>query len=543
MDPKFVKLEDAASQLNISTDKLNALREQGKLRAYRDGASWKFRTEEVEKMAAEGVPELEAEESGLNLDFDELSLGDEISLDDDSNDEQPVSIDEPASESANGSADRLNDDLLDLELADDDLDLTTGSSADLAIELDGESSPSAEQPAQAADAASTPADVGSDLDLELDIESGDDPESILLSEAELGESDRPPSTIIGKAELDEELDLEMPSVTSDDAAMSDVQLVSDEEDDLDLELDPGATGELPAVPTAESVDFDDIEDLGIDLEAESSRILTPEDVAAAQSAGSQAQQKSPETSDLELEIEDDYGLAPSSDAGLTGLSGLGQDDDAAQASIAGSELNLGETSQGSEAGLTGLSALELDDDDNDDDFVLGDGSDLTLSSADSGINLAPADSGMSLDDAALDLTGSSIASGIDFGEASGLVGDEPAGDFELTPMAEEPAGEDEDDSSQVIALDAFEEQEDAEDLLGADPVAMPVAGGFGQPAMAPRAEVQFTAWNVAFLTLCLVLLSLCGMMALDVVRSMWSWNEPYSVNSTLIDSLSGFLFP
>lgn len=535
MDPKFVKLEEAATQLNISTDQLNALREEGKLRAYRDGASWKFRTEEIEKMSADGVPELDAEESGINLDFDELSLGDEISLDE-PEDEKPESTDDVAAKS--------DDDLLDLELADDDLDLSTGSSADLAIELDDEPSTPATETAKPAEASTPSEAAGSDLDLELDIESGDDPESILLSEAELGDSDRPPSTIIGKAELDDELDLEMPSVTSDDAAMSDVQLVSDDEDDLTLEPDPGATGELPAVE-AESIDFDDIEELGIDLEAESSRILTPEDVAAAQAAGSQAQQKAPEKSDLELEIDDDYGLAPSSDAGLTGLSGLGQDDET-EGSVAGSELNLGDTSKGSEAGLTGLSALELDDDnddDNDDDFVLGDGSDLTLSSADSGINLAPADSGMSLDDAALDLTGSSIASGIDFGEASGLVSDEPAADFELTPMAEEPAGDDEDDSSQVIALDAFEEQEEAEDLLGADPVAMPAAGGFGQPAMAPRAEVQFTGWNVVFLTLCLILLSLCGMMALDVVRSMWSWNEPYSVNSSLIDSLSGFLFP
>jgi excisionase family DNA binding protein len=545
MDPKFVKLEEAAQQLNVSTDHLNALREEGKLRAYRDGASWKFRTEEIERMSSEGVPAIEAEESGINLDLDNLSLGDDRDLDDDSpadeslevasGDDEPSELELAPEDSSPG----------DLQLADDDLDLTTGSSADLAIDLDDQASQPT-KPEPAAESAAEPAESGLDLELEAESE-GDDPESILLSEAELGDSpDRPPSTIIGKSELDDELDLEIAGdepQSKSDPSMSDVQLA----DVDDLDSDAGATGELPASKDVTG-DFDDIEELEIDLEAESSRILTPEDVAAAKSAaGAQAQQKAPETSDLDLDIDEDYGLAPSSSTGLTGLSGLDSDDD--DDLIAGSEINLGEgSSKGSEAGLTGLSALELDtDDDDDDDFVLGDGSDLTLSSADSGINLSPADSGLSLDDAAVELTGSAIGSGIDFSDASGLVSDKPAGDFELTPLAEDAGGEEDDDSSQVIALDAFEEQQEADDLLGAGAgggaAAMPAGASFGQGAVATRADAQFSGWNVFFLSLCLVLLSLCGMMALDVVRSMWSWDEPYQVNSSLIDSLSGFLFP
>ncbi len=533
MDPKFVKLEEAAEQLSISTDHLNALREEGKLRAYRDGASWKFRTEEIDQMAASGVPDIEAEESGINLDLDDLSLGDEISLDDDPETEGSSS---PETTDVASEDDPLelglapsDSGLSDLELADDDLDLATGSSADLSVDLDG-------APAEAAQS-------DGELELDLKMEGDDDPASILLSEAELGDSDRPPSTIIGKAELDDELDLVLPAEgepSDSGPTTSDVRLADLE----DLDGGSGATGDLPGVEEV-TADFDNVEELEIDLEAESSRILTPEDLEAAQAAGGQAQQKAPETSDLELEIEEDYGLAPDSGAGLTGLSGLGGGDD--DSLVAGSEINLEGSSPSGDAGLTGLSALELDSDDDDDDFVLGDGSDLTLSSADSGINLSPADSGLSLDDAAVELTGSAIGSGIDFSEASGLVSDEPAGDFELTPLAEDAGGEEEDDSSQVIALDAFEEQQEADDLLGAGAgpgaaAAMPAAS-FGQGAVVSRADNQFTGWNVAFLALCLVLLSLCGMMALDVVRSMWSWNEPYQVNSTLIDSLSGFLFP
>ncbi|MCO6047256.1 excisionase family DNA-binding protein [Aeoliella sp. ICT_H6.2] len=556
MDPKFIKLEEAAEQLGITHDHLNALREEGKLRAYRDGASWKFRTEEIDRMATEGVPAVEAEESGINLDLDSLMLDDDKSLDD-----------ETGSEDASKS-----DDLLGLDLSDDDddasfasldvddeaeddleLDLSTGSSADLAIDLDEEDDQPADpslSDATAVEETPAAAETGSsDLDLELESESGDDPESILLSEAELGDSDRPPSTIIGRSELDDALDLELAdedsSVTSksNPAPKSDVKLADLE----DLDSDASATGELPSSEDA-SVDFDDVEDLGIDLEAESSRILQPEDVAAAQQAASdQAQQKSPETSDLELDLDDDYELAASSSGGLGGLSNIESADDDEELSLSGSEINVGDESKASGAGLTGLSALELDDDD-DDDFVLGDGSDLTLSSADSGINLAPADSGLSLDDAALDLGGSAVASGIDFGEAAGLVADDAEpGEFELTPMAADDGSDDEDDSSQVIALDAFEEQEEADDLLGAGGApagtAMPAAAGFSQTATVPRQEIQFTGWQVMFLTLCLMLLALCGMMTIDVIRSMWSWEEPFSVNSSLIDSLRGFLFP
>ena len=45
MSQKFISLDDAATQLGVPKETLNKLREAGDLRAYRDGASWKFRTE------------------------------------------------------------------------------------------------------------------------------------------------------------------------------------------------------------------------------------------------------------------------------------------------------------------------------------------------------------------------------------------------------------------------------------------------------------------------------------------------------------------
>lgn len=48
----YYNLQKAADVLGLSTGEVNRLREQGKLRAYKDGADWKFRKEEVDKLAA-----------------------------------------------------------------------------------------------------------------------------------------------------------------------------------------------------------------------------------------------------------------------------------------------------------------------------------------------------------------------------------------------------------------------------------------------------------------------------------------------------------
>ena len=67
MAQKFISLDEAADQLHVSKDHLNQLREEGKVRAYRDGASWKFRTDDIEKLADEGVPPLGPPSSVLDL--------------------------------------------------------------------------------------------------------------------------------------------------------------------------------------------------------------------------------------------------------------------------------------------------------------------------------------------------------------------------------------------------------------------------------------------------------------------------------------------
>jgi excisionase family DNA binding protein len=487
MAQKFTSLDEAASQLSISKDRLNQLREAGKVRAYRDGASWKFRAEDIDTLARDGIPPLDSPPSDIALESDESA---------------------PQNSASSG---------LDLDLAEDDAG--SGPPSDISVE-------DVDEP--------TVAGIDDDDSDALAIDLDENPinlsDSILLSEAELGESPgRPPSTIIGKGDLDVDADLDLSPAPSGAGAASDVKLAPASDiipagDDDALEL-PSPSGE-----------FAGLQELEVDLEAESSRIMAPGDVAkakgAAAAAAAAAAVKAAESSELRLAPTESDPAISTSDIGLAGDAASG-------------------------AGLTGLSALELED---DDEGVLGDGSDVTLSGESSGINIiSPSDSGLALDEVSLDLSGSSpIGSALDLGNisaddmpleplavASGVT-QSKAGDFQLTPLGEEE-GDEEKDSSQVIALDELSEE-------GA---AAKSAAGFGDSGMlsedfgvglAPGAvvvsdasETPFSLWNVLGLGSCLLLLSLCFMVMYDLLRNMWSWDGVSSPSSSLLEVLNPFL--
>jgi excisionase family DNA binding protein len=95
MSSQFLSLEDAAKKLGISTEKLVELRSQGKIRGFRDGASWKFPENELDRLAddlasgsdaynpygglEDDLEELDSDEfvpgSGSGVLVDELDLG------------------------------------------------------------------------------------------------------------------------------------------------------------------------------------------------------------------------------------------------------------------------------------------------------------------------------------------------------------------------------------------------------------------------------------------------------------------------------------
>src|SRR3954468_14825695 len=284
MAQKFTSLDEAANQLSISKDRLTQLREAGKVRAYKDGASWKFRAEDIEKLAVEGIPEIEPSPSDLALNLDDDfdfsepfpseppspaphadapaaspptggESGLELSLDDE-HDEKPGA---PAA--ASGGSD----------LSLDDEAMVPGPASDISLD-------DVDEPTVAG------LDEGSSDTLALDDDGSIDinTDSILMSEAELGGTPgRPPSTIIGKADLDLDADLDLSPLDKGAGPASDVKLARDSglslaDDDLGLDL-PSPSG-----------DFAGLKELDVDLEAESSRILAPSDVAKAQAAAKEA---------------------------------------------------------------------------------------------------------------------------------------------------------------------------------------------------------------------------------------------------------------
>ncbi len=128
-------------------------------------------------------------------------------------------------------------------------------------------------------------------------------------------SNRPPSTIIGKADLDPDLDLTLHSSSSNRPATSDVRLADDfrrarrrRDDSLDLE------------PPSLSDNFEGLAEVDVDLEAESSRILSPGRFEKAQRSGvrRRAAESKPaaESSELELAATSSMTRQPSSDIGL-----------------------------------------------------------------------------------------------------------------------------------------------------------------------------------------------------------------------------------
>jgi hypothetical protein len=502
MDQKFVKFEEALQKLGVDADRLNALREEGALRAYRDGASWKFRADEIDRMAIDGVPE-PAPPSDIGL----------------------VSADELVDSSPLEPLPDLDD---EFRLADDDDTVTAGGS-DALLNL-------------AADEPSDPSD------------------SILLSDETLGESSQaPPSTIIGRGELEAQ-DADLDLVLDDDGdagAGSDVQLSGASDVHSGGIAGSGVLDDEEKQASHASA-FDKLEELEIDLAAESSRILSPSDAAELGLSAPPARGAKKGDSDLTLK---DVELA-------------GEDEGTDPVP---EELASGKKSKKKDTGPT--SDLELATDEGD-DFVLAEagGSDITLDSGDSGINLiSPSDSGLALDDIPLEMGGSAILESLNLNSGPAeseisLVGSDiaekpaPKGkgkqaaavqtddDFRLTPLGD--ADDDADSSSQVIALDADLGDMDApaagilsedafaevpmgeasleEDYPTGDDAGLEMAG---YPAAARDAE--YSVMNIVGLGSCVVLLLFGSIVMLDMIRNIWSWDENFALNDSLLDSILG----
>jgi excisionase family DNA binding protein len=414
---RFVTLDEAAQQLGMSAEELVEARSSGEIHGYRDGSSWKFKAEEVQRFAAE------------------------------------------RGESAAGQPPR--DDLL----GDDD----------------------------------------------------DQQDAVLLSDEQLNAGDAGSSTIIGAGK--------------GGGVESDIQLAAPDSDlsmESDIELDAGSDVLASPTPRPRSASDSDVQ-LVPDAEGSDVRVVpgSSSNILGASGMDELNLEEGSGTDELKLETGGSSGTGEL--AGGTGSSDLGL----------GSSQILGDDDE---------EVLSLSD---EDDLVLagsGTGSDITMGS-DTGINLTnPSDSGLLLEDEALDLGSvSSLELPEDQAEdALGEEGDEaaagvkPEEDFNLGPteVAVEP---DDEGSSQVIKLEAdafgtegmegveplgegvgFEAEGGEEVLIAEEDVEeLEVVG----PAAGQVEDISFSAVNIAWLSCGVLVLALSGILMIDVVRNMWSWNE------------------
>lgn len=221
--------------------------------------------------------------------------------------------------------------------------------------------------------------------------------------------------------------------------------------------------------------------------------------------------------------------------------------------LSSSDINL--TLDNDDVGLDD-SALDIGFGD-DADLVLGEddgvgqGSGLSLGEG-SGISLMSAnDSGISLegdDVEVLELDDDDVlamSSGI-----SGLgLGDD---DFSLTP-SDEYMDDDDDSGSQVIVLDNSGIDGPMNEGFGDDAGDM-FADELGAPAdemgVLPQQivysdaglpEKPYTILNIVGLVFCFLMLTFSLMFSVDLVRNMWSWNQPTQLNSAMMDWILGLI--
>ena len=450
MAGKLVPLEEAAKTLGVSPDDLNSMRENRDIYGYRDGATWKFKPEDIERL------KLELVERGAK----------------------------PASDSS-----------------------------------------------------SLPVDLG-DSD-------GDGDEIVLLSEIELGGSNASTSSTVigppGKGQSPEDSDIRL-------AIGSGVELIGPGSSTvIGKEKSPGGSSVLSSSRHDSGSDV-----LPVDLDSESPIELTAEGSDKKQGSGS----------DLTLVTQESAGEGIDTGSDLTLVT-----DGSSKAIDSGSDLTLGAAEEPGVFRLqdakTGSSVKLKDAGSVLDVPGTGTGSDITITPGDSGINLIdPSDSGLSLeeplelsaaddDDSSFDLSSSSSDSSdsgtlndsaeFDSDAVMELQGED---DFLLTPLEESVDDESQDSGSQVIALDSDSDFDDASAALGAPvdvgaglAIAPSLAAAPGGMMMTPVREAQYTWVNVTFLSLCVLLLTLTGMMMFDLMRNMWSWDGHYAATSPLMDMI------
>lgn len=485
MARKLVPLDEAAKQLGLTPDELNEMRQNGEVYGYRDGASWKFKPEDIDKLAEErasragAVSDSGALPSDSSDDGDDMVLLSEVELGASASTSSTV-IGKPGK----GQSPEDSDIKLAIESAkreaaqpatrapashDSDV-LPVDSSDDLPVQIGGGSQLDLSNPAAHSDSAthlqigppSGGKDSGSDLAISL---GGDSSPKLVDSGSDLAISLGGDS---GKNLGASGSDLTLGSASGVDLGPgSDLTLGEAQQNDVFALQDPSGSSKVR---------------------------LGQEGASVLDSPGSGA------GSDITISPGDSgISLLDPSDSGLSleqplELSSADEDDSSFDLSSSDSSGTLGDSSSDFDSDAV----MEIKD---EDDFLL-----TPLEEA--------------VDDESQDSGSQVIALDSDTGDfddaAPTLLGDAAA-----------------------PASTALLEEDDVGAGLGAlgGVTAPGLAMGPGMVMAPAQAESPYGVLAMTFLSFGVFFLAFCGMMIFDVVRNIWSFDSPYAVNSVLMDSI------
>lgn len=475
---RYLDLQEAAKQLGITPDQLVELRSNGDIRGYRDGASWKFKMEDLEAAAAN------------------MSSG-SASFDD--GDEEPMEFgdllaevsDEPGKPTAGAEAAKPTETQADeASILIDDDELLLADDTMMSTVISKGTAPAAPRNLEPRD---------SDLQLAADSS---------LNLPGLGVPARSPSPPAKPTSAESDLLL----ADSGNANDSGLALVADAGGDSDVTLLSSSGPTKPPAKSSETGVGSALSGLdagvgsgGFDLDSalalsdDDELVLGGDDTGdalagddlALDSGASGISLGSPSDSGLSLEADSGLGLSAATDSGLP------LDDDLMGGSgSAISEFELPEDDE--EASLLAVTepASRAARVQPDEEFLLEPTLDALEDESDSGSQV------IALEDSQL------------FSEA--LVETELEAE-EVTPAAS------------AAPLEAFS--------VSATAAPTTAAAAY---AAEPR-ELPYTIWNLIGLLAIVGLLSITGIMMTDVIMNMWAWEEASDVSSSISDGITAMV--
>lgn len=489
----LIDSKQAAQTLGVTEDELNEMRLSGEIHAVRDGAGFKFKSDEIERVAEEkGISTSGGDVTDVDDDLDLTGLepdgasGLDLDLEAGDASDAPTAIgtleefeSEPAGESGLSLSDAPEDD--DSTIGDDD-DVLVPSESDV---LDG-----------LADGSDAGVLGGSDADVLGVAESDKDV---------LGTTTESDKDVLGGSGPGSGTGSDVALVP--DESGSGLNLVADSSADVlggsDIKLDEGGTGDAGTGPNLGSGELDfEGSDIGI-----VSDVSLDDDLAL----GEEEEDELTIGDDDELALDEDDELVLDGGSDVTGGTG---DTGINLTSPSDSGLNLEE--EPLDLAGSSVSSLELPEDDDiiDLDDLEAGPDEATQLKMDEDFQLAPSAEAEEDDD-----------------EDSGS---------QVIALEDSEAFEQALPEAAVDAVEPIvgEQTDELETALDDSEVASVTKPALPDSALtAGRPELPYSVWNVLSLLAIVVILALTGMLMTDVIRNMWSWDSTYTASTPIMDTM------